>query len=98
MGSPVGKSCFAMRLSMITAVGCCLSSNQVKSRPDIRGIESVLKKPGETAASVAVLLLAGLGSAMSEIVSFQPLSPFGTETVEKAADLTDGRFVIASRS
>jgi hypothetical protein len=75
-----------------------LSSNQVESRPDIKGIASVLKKPGETAARVAVPFPAGLGSDTAEIVSFQPLSPFGTERFEKAADLIDGRFAMASRS
>jgi hypothetical protein len=84
--------------SMITTVGCFLSSNQVKSRPDIKGIASVLRKPGETAARVAVLFPQGRDQIRQEIVSFQPLSPFGTERVEKAADLIDGRFGNASRS
>src|SRR5215510_8315400 len=97
IGLSTGKSCFATRLSMMATVGCFRSSDQVKSRPANKGIASVLKKPGEMVAKVAALPAEELGLDVSDTVSFQP-SPLGMERVENAADLIDGRFVMASRS
>jgi hypothetical protein len=49
-----GKSWRSIALSMITTCGCFSSSVVAKSRPETKGMPSVLKKPGETAMRATV--------------------------------------------